>query len=104
MVLALSGSAVGRTYLAQQHELIQDLLSLLHTASPRVQRQVSCQCVNYFLNIQVQFKLDSTVVVHGFRDASSFFMPLCCFINYMFNAGHSPFATSPSRSSASYAG
>ena len=40
MVLALSGSAVGRTYLAQQHELIQDLLSLLHTASPRVQRQV----------------------------------------------------------------
>ena len=40
MVLALSGSAVGSKYLAQQHSLVQDLLSLLHTASPRVQRQV----------------------------------------------------------------
>ena len=41
MVLALSGSAVGRVYLAMQHALITDLLSLLHTASPRVQRQVT---------------------------------------------------------------
>ena len=41
MVLALSGSAVGRAYLAMQHSLITDLLSLLHTASPRVQRQVT---------------------------------------------------------------
>ena len=41
MVLALSGSAVGRQYLAQQHTLMQDLLTLLHTASPRVQRQVT---------------------------------------------------------------
>ena len=40
MVLALSGSEVGSGYLAQQHNLLQDLLSLLHTASPRVQRQV----------------------------------------------------------------
>ncbi|XP_074650729.1 E3 ubiquitin-protein ligase MYCBP2-like [Tubulanus polymorphus] len=40
MVLALSGSSVGRAYLAHQHELLQDLLSLLHTATPRVQRQV----------------------------------------------------------------
>ena len=40
MVLALSGSNVGRQYLAQQHTLMQDLFSLLHTASPRVQRQV----------------------------------------------------------------
>ena len=40
MVLALSGSEVGSGYLAQQHSLLQDLLSLLHTASPRVQRQV----------------------------------------------------------------
>lgn len=41
MVLALSGSNVGRQYLAQQLTLMQDLFSLLHTASPRVQRQVS---------------------------------------------------------------
>ncbi|XP_030198582.1 E3 ubiquitin-protein ligase MYCBP2 isoform X5 [Gadus morhua] len=41
MVLALSGSNVGRQYLAQQHTLMQDLFSLLHTASPRVQRQVT---------------------------------------------------------------
>ena len=40
MVLALSGSGVGRAYLAQQHRLLKDLFSLLHTASPRVQRQV----------------------------------------------------------------
>lgn len=41
MVLALSGSAVGRSYLAHQHGLLSDLLSLLHTGSARVQRQVS---------------------------------------------------------------
>jgi len=40
LVLALSGSSVGRLYLAQQHELLEDLLVLLHTSSPRVQRQV----------------------------------------------------------------
>ncbi|KAE8626016.1 hypothetical protein XENTR_v10006480 [Xenopus tropicalis] len=41
MVLALSGSNVGRQYLAQQLTLLQDLFHLLHTASPRVQRQVT---------------------------------------------------------------
>ncbi|KAL0616043.1 E3 ubiquitin-protein ligase MYCBP2, partial [Plecturocebus cupreus] len=41
MVLALSGSNVGRQYLAQQLTLLQDLFLLLHTASPRVQRQVT---------------------------------------------------------------
>lgn len=40
MVLALSGSTVGRQYLAQQSDLLLDLLSLLHTGSARVQRQV----------------------------------------------------------------
>lgn len=40
MVLALSGSSVGRAYLAQQYPLLQDLFSLLHTGTPRVQRQV----------------------------------------------------------------
>lgn len=40
MVLALSYSGVGRAYVAQQTELLQDLLSLLHTSTPRVQRQV----------------------------------------------------------------
>ena len=43
MVLALSGSNVGRQYLAQQLTLMQDLFSLLHTASPRVQRQVRAE-------------------------------------------------------------
>ncbi|XP_071950592.1 E3 ubiquitin-protein ligase MYCBP2-like isoform X2 [Antedon mediterranea] len=41
MVLALSGSSVGRVYVAQKASLVQDLLSLLHTGSPRVQRQVT---------------------------------------------------------------
>jgi len=43
MVTALTGSGVGRAYLAQQSGLLQDLFSLLHTASPRVQRQVGYQ-------------------------------------------------------------
>lgn len=43
MVLALSGSAVGRTHLAHQDSLLRHLLSLLHTGSARVQRQVPIQ-------------------------------------------------------------
>lgn len=53
MVLALSGSSVGRSYLAQQHGLLTDLLSLLHTGSARVQRQVYYQlwyCSTFMLN------------------------------------------------------
>ncbi|KAJ8975748.1 hypothetical protein NQ317_015370 [Molorchus minor] len=41
MVLALSGSSVGRTYLSHQCGLLGDLLILLHTGSARVQRQVT---------------------------------------------------------------
>lgn len=41
MVLALSGSTVGRSYLSNQHGLLNDLLTLLHTGSDRVQRQVT---------------------------------------------------------------
>ena len=41
MVLALSGSSVGRNYLSHQCGLLKDLLSLLHTGSARVQRQVT---------------------------------------------------------------
>ena len=41
MVLALSGSRVGRSYLSHQTVLLKDLLSLLHTGSARVQRQVT---------------------------------------------------------------
>ncbi|GAB6023050.1 hypothetical protein CHUAL_007142 [Chamberlinius hualienensis] len=41
MVLALSGSSVGRSYLSQQYSLLRDLLSLLHTGSARVQRQIT---------------------------------------------------------------
>ncbi|XP_041987793.1 E3 ubiquitin-protein ligase highwire [Aricia agestis] len=40
LLLALSGSAVGRAHLAQRTELLNDLLALLHTGSERVQRQV----------------------------------------------------------------
>lgn len=46
MVLALSGSSVGRAYLAQQYGLLRDLLSLLHTGSARVQRQVSLDLIH----------------------------------------------------------
>lgn len=41
MVLALSGSSIGRVYLSQQNGLLLDLFSLLHTGSARVQRQVT---------------------------------------------------------------
>lgn len=41
MVLALSGSRVGRSYVSHQTGLLKDLLSLLHTGSARVQRQVT---------------------------------------------------------------
>lgn len=41
MVLALSGSSVGRSYLSQQFGLLKDLLTLLHVGSDRVQRQVT---------------------------------------------------------------
>ncbi|XP_035827428.1 E3 ubiquitin-protein ligase MYCBP2 isoform X3 [Aplysia californica] len=41
MVVALSGSSVGRKYLAQQYTLIHDMFSLLHTATPRIQRQIT---------------------------------------------------------------
>ncbi|XP_015122961.1 E3 ubiquitin-protein ligase MYCBP2 isoform X2 [Diachasma alloeum] len=41
MVLALSGSSVGRNYLSYQWGLLRDLFSLLHTGSARVQRQVT---------------------------------------------------------------
>jgi len=40
LVLALSGSSVGRSYLASQFSLILDWLTLLHTGSARIQRQV----------------------------------------------------------------
>lgn len=49
MVLALSGSSVGRTYLAQQAGLLRDLFSLLHTGSARVQRQVWHNFKNYLM-------------------------------------------------------
>ena len=40
MVLALSGSKVGRIYLSQQYSLLKDMLSFLHTGTARVQRAV----------------------------------------------------------------
>lgn len=40
LVLALSGSDVGCRYLSKQNELLYDVLTLLHTSSDRVKRQV----------------------------------------------------------------
>lgn len=47
MVLALSGSSVGQYYLSHQSGLLKDLLSLLHTGSARVQRQVRSRLNRY---------------------------------------------------------
>ncbi|XP_041463237.1 E3 ubiquitin-protein ligase MYCBP2-like isoform X3 [Lytechinus variegatus] len=51
MVLALSGSRVGRCYVAQQDGLLLDLVSLLHTGTPRVQRQVTAVLRRFLLEI-----------------------------------------------------
>ncbi|XP_013162054.1 PREDICTED: E3 ubiquitin-protein ligase MYCBP2 isoform X3 [Papilio xuthus] len=40
LLLALSGSSVGRAHLAKRLELLSDMVSLLHTGSDRVQRQI----------------------------------------------------------------
>lgn len=62
MVLALSGSSVGRNYLAQQTGLLQDLFSLLHTASPRVQRQVTSVIRRVLPDVQPQALADLLLV------------------------------------------
>ncbi|ELU16916.1 hypothetical protein CAPTEDRAFT_222007 [Capitella teleta] len=54
MVLALSGSTVGCQYLSQQHHLLHDLFTLLHTASPRVQRQVTALLRRVLPEVQPQ--------------------------------------------------
>ncbi|PIK37591.1 putative E3 ubiquitin-protein ligase MYCBP2 [Apostichopus japonicus] len=65
MVLALSYSGVGRAYVAQQTELLQDLLSLLHTSTPRVQRQESLPEISpaYFASVVGVSALPPTDVV-----------------------------------------
>ena len=74
MVLALSGSGVGRTYLAQQYPLLQDLFSLLHTGTPRIQRQVS-DTIHSPISVHLWYR--DRVVIHytppisvhlGYRD------------------------------------
>lgn len=40
LVLALADHKLGRSYLSQQSNLIQDLLQLFHSGTPRIQRQV----------------------------------------------------------------
>nr|XP_027195486.1 E3 ubiquitin-protein ligase MYCBP2-like [Dermatophagoides pteronyssinus] len=40
LLLALSGSNVGQEYLSEQIELLNDILTLLHTSSDRVKRQI----------------------------------------------------------------
>lgn len=60
MVLALSGSSVGRNYLSHQTGLLKDLLSLLHTGSARVQRQV---CVN--VSSLIYFMIINSFIASG---------------------------------------
>lgn len=76
MVLALSGSNVGRQYLAQQLTLLQDLFSLLHTASPRVQRQVGGSTRVLVLNEKIVTKIP---LFTPFILSPPFFCPLCSF-------------------------
>lgn len=66
MVLALSGSNVGRQYLAQQLTLMQDLFSLLHTASPRVQRQVGERINTQFGVSSAQWSFLIKYLIHGY--------------------------------------
>jgi len=40
LVLALADHKLGRSYLSQQSNLIQNLMQLLHVGTPRIQRQV----------------------------------------------------------------
>ncbi|ESO93791.1 hypothetical protein LOTGIDRAFT_205644 [Lottia gigantea] len=79
MVLALSGSTVGRNYLSQQHGLIQALFSLLHTATPRIQRQVISvlrrvlpdikpQALASILSIPALPPVDYSIISAGNRD------------------------------------
>ena len=65
MVLALSGSNVGRQYLAQQLTLLQDLFSLLHTASPRVQRQVTAHLLPGGLFCYFLFLINLFILIGG---------------------------------------
>lgn len=75
MVLALSGSSVGRSYLSQQFGLLKDLLTLLHVGSDRVQRQVTAllrrmlpeispESLAQLLHIRRMPPLDFSVVCH----------------------------------------
>lgn len=41
LVLALADHKLGRSYLSQQSNLIQDLMQLFHAGTPRIQRQVT---------------------------------------------------------------
>ncbi|XP_062580615.1 E3 ubiquitin-protein ligase MYCBP2-like [Saccostrea cucullata] len=86
MVLALSGSSVGRAYLAQQYPLLQDLFSLLHTGTPRVQRQVISvlrrvlqdvkpQTLSSILSVPALPPVEYSIVSLASRDESVVFDP-----------------------------
>ncbi|KAB0796834.1 hypothetical protein PPYR_10895 [Photinus pyralis] len=64
MVLALSGSSVGRTYLSHQGDLLGDILSLLHTGSARVQRQVTALLRRILPEITPEFFAKIVGVTH----------------------------------------
>ena len=64
LVLALSGSAVGCAFVAQQLCLLEDLLTLLHTSSPRVQRQV----VSLLRRLLVHIKPKTFAEVQNLKD------------------------------------
>lgn len=79
MVLALSGSSVGRSYLSQQYGLLKDLLTMLHVGSDRVQRQVtsllrrmlpeiSPDNLAQLMRVTKKPPLDFTIVYHNDSD------------------------------------
>ncbi|XP_050301011.1 E3 ubiquitin-protein ligase MYCBP2 isoform X2 [Anthonomus grandis grandis] len=83
MVLALSGSSVGRAYLSHQGGLLGDLLTLLHTGSARVQRQVTSLLRRMLPEITPEFfakvvgvstlpPRDFNIVTVANKDSSSF--------------------------------
>uniref|UniRef100_H2YTX0 RCR-type E3 ubiquitin transferase n=1 Tax=Ciona savignyi TaxID=51511 RepID=H2YTX0_CIOSA len=55
MILALSGSDVGCHYVAHQSLLVQDIVSLLHTGTPRIQRQVTLLLRRILSEIKLNF-------------------------------------------------
>ncbi|KAJ2954521.1 hypothetical protein O0L34_g2805 [Tuta absoluta] len=80
LLLALSGSAVGRAHLAQRSELLVDLLALLHTGSERVQRQVISLLRRMIMEISPQKMLAIVNYGHDLSDRVTLLDHLVCYL------------------------